>query len=99
MNFIVAQKNGPNGIVLVITDKDIVGKVFAEGKRQLDLSQKFYRGEEKNEPEVKMLMKAAYVIHFTGKASVALGINSDLIDGRKVLLVQGVPHAEVYMGE
>ena len=95
MIFIVAQKQGPHGMLLVVTDKDILGKVFSEGKKQLDLSKNFYQGEEQNKEEVKALVAVAQHLHLTGKSVVALGVEMDLIDPGRILWVQGVPHAEV----
>jgi len=67
MTFIVTEKDTANGLLLVITDKDLIGKKFEEGKKQLDLSNKFYQGEEKSKEEVKELIKCAYILHLTGE--------------------------------
>ncbi len=95
MNFIVSQKQNENALLLVVTDTDILGKKFEEGKVQLDLTKKFYQGEEKNKEEVEKLIKEAKYIHLTGKEAVAIGVEMKLVDNEKILYVQGVPHAEV----
>ena len=53
MEYIVSKKQSQFGLLVVVTDSDIVGKKFEEGRLQLDLTKKFYRGEEKNKEEVK----------------------------------------------
>lgn len=98
MTFIVSEKNTPNGLLLVVTDKIIMGEIFEEGKLQLDLTKKFYAGEEKNKEEVKELITKSRHIHFTGKEAVNLGIELNLINSNKIILVQNMPHAEVVMG-
>ncbi|MBT4935395.1 DUF424 family protein [Candidatus Woesearchaeota archaeon] len=98
MKLIVSQKSGPHGILVVITDKDILGKKFMEGKVQLDLTKEFYKGEEMDEKDVITLCEKARDLHLTGKHAVALGINQNLIDPQNILYVQKVPHAEVVMG-
>ena len=97
MNFIVAKKSSENGLLLVVTDFDILGKSFEEEKVQLDLTKKFYKGEEKNKEEVKKLIKESRHVHLTGKEAVALGIEMGLVDSKKILYVQKVPHAEVLL--
>jgi hypothetical protein len=92
--FIVSEKDTENGAILVITDAELVGKNHQEGSRQLDLSKKFYQGEEKSFLEVEKQMERAYILHLTGKNSVALGVKLGLIDPEKVLTVKGTPHAE-----
>ena len=98
MNFIVAEKQGAHGILIVVTDKDLLGKNFEEGKIQLDIRSVFYQGEEKTSEEVKKLIESARDVMFTGKAAVALGIEWDLINPKKILYVQNVPHAQVALG-
>ena len=93
--FIVSEKKTPHGMLLVITDAEIIGKIFDQGKLQLDLTKEFYKGEEKDNVEIeKLLVKARYV-HFTGHRAVQLGLDKKLVDQKKVLLIAGVPHAEV----
>ena len=92
---IVNQKNTPNGTILIITDSDLIGKIFEEGKKQLDLTKEFYQGEEKNVEEIKQLLNDAYVLHLTGKEAVAFGKELDLVD--KVITIKDIPHAEVLL--
>jgi len=95
MTLIVNEKQGPHGLLLVVTDKDILGKVFEEGKLQLDLRKEFYNGEEKNKEQIKIMCSGARDVHLTGKEVVALGVEWGLVDAERILWVKGVPHAEV----
>lgn len=95
MTFIVSEKSAPNGMILVITDKEILGKVFEEGKKVLDLRAKFYLGEEKSVDEVLALAENAYIFHLTGIKAVGLGLKEKWIEKGKVLVVKGIQHAEV----
>ena len=95
MKFIVTEKNPHQGVILTITDTDIIGKKFEEGKKQLDLASKFYAGEEKDLDYVKTRLEDAYIVHLTGKNAVSFGIEIGLVDKHKVITVSGIPHAEV----
>jgi len=95
MDFIVVTKDSHHGKLIIITDKDIVGQKFMEGKLQLDLTSDFYKGQEENEETVRDLMHKGYVFHLTGKKTVEMGVKEGLVDEKRVLLVKGVPHAEV----
>ncbi len=95
---IVSIKSGPHGSLAVITDKDIMGKSFLDGKIQLDFSKKFYQGEEKTEEEVKKIILESQHLHLSGKNSIALGIELNLVDKERILWVKGIPHAEVVSG-
>ena len=97
--FIVKIHKGPHGEVLVISDAEIIGKKFEEGKLQLDLSKEFYSGEEMDMGEVKELVKSAYILHLTGKKTVDFFLELGLMDNENVLMVDGVPHVEVCLVE
>lgn len=96
---IVKIHNFPSGTVLTITDSDLIGQRFEEGKRQLDLTSSFYSGEEKSESEIKKLLKDEKIgfIHFTGEKSLALGIKEGLVDPKKVVRIKNIPHAQVFI--
>jgi len=98
MVFVVAKKKAENGLLLVITDKEILSKTFSEGKLQLDLTKEFYKGKKMNKKEVLELIKEARHLHLTGKHSVGLGVELDLVETSKILYIENVPHAEVVLG-
>jgi uncharacterized protein len=95
MSFIVAKKFTPEGMILVVTDKEIVGKVFEEGNKQLDLSNKFYSGKDRDVEAIKALVPEVYILHLTGEKAVALGVELNLVDSQRIVWVDNVPHAEV----
>jgi len=81
--------------VIVVSDKELLGKKFEEGKLQLDLCSSFYAGEEKDKEEIKELLKDPCTIHLTGEETIAFFLELGLIDKERVLLIKGIPHAEV----
>ena len=95
MNFITAQKQSHHGLLLVVTDFDIMGKKFEGKKMLLDLTKEFYKGERKTKEEVKQLFLTARYIHLTGKAAVAIALEMDYINAEKILWVKGIPHPEI----
>ena len=99
MKYIVSEKKGPHGKLLIVTDCEIIGQKFEEGKLQIDLTQKFYQGEERSEEEVKQIVKGAQHLHLTGKNAVALGISLELIESDKIIYIKNIPHAEMVVGQ
>lgn len=97
MVFVVVQKESQHGLLVVVTDKEILGKKFEEGKKQLDLGKKFYQGEEMEKEEVKKWFLQARHLHLTGTRTIALALGEDLISTQNILWVQGVPHVEIVM--
>ena len=95
MEYIVAKKQSQFGMLVVVTDSDIIGKKFEEDRLQLDLTKKFYQGEAKNKEEVKQIMLTARHMHLTGKSAVAIGVEMNLVDPKKIIFIDKVPHAEI----
>lgn len=95
MIFIVARKETPRGLLLVVTDAEILGKAFAEGRAYLDLANDFYQGQETEEEEVKQMIPQARYLHLTGEKAVQLGLQLGFVDEKNILRVRKVPHAEV----
>ncbi len=95
MNYVVAVKQSQFGLLIVITDADIIGKKFEEERLQLDLTKKFYQGEIKSKEETKQIMLGARHLHLTGKGAVAIGVEMDLVDSKKIIFIDKIPHAEI----
>ena len=83
----------PQGHLVVVTDNDILGKVYREKEVILDLSSPFYKGEVMTLEKMKVVLTSAYIVHLTGKKAVQTGIELRLIEPASVLLVEGIPHA------
>ncbi|MFH1395947.1 MAG: DUF424 family protein [archaeon] len=97
--FIVKEIDSKNGIILVITDPELLGKKFETEMLQLDLSNSFYQGEKKSAEKVLAMINKAYILHITGEKALRLVSDLGLIDQSKVLKIDNIPHAEVYLGE
>lgn len=86
---------------VAVCDSELIGKIFSEGQRQLDLTGKFFLGEEKNEEEVLDLLdfynKEDACFNFIGKESCNVALKAGLIKKDCVALVQGIPFALVLL--
>ncbi len=83
--------------VVAICDAELIGKKFEEGKRQLDVRDNFYRGEEMNLEKtidvINVQRREDATFNIVGKDSVNAAIEVDLIDKNSVGKVDGVPFA------
>ena len=81
-------------ILTAVCDSDLLGRIYAEGNRQLDLSSGFYAGEEKNATETGDIIRNADYVNLVGKEAVALGIKEGVVDEEVVRHISSVPFAE-----
>ncbi|MBW2996131.1 DUF424 family protein [Candidatus Woesearchaeota archaeon] len=88
------HKSHEGRVILAVCDSDIIGKCYEEGKKQLDLSSNFYKGEEMDEERILNLMKSVHIVNLCGEKAVKLGVKAGIIDKDRVIRIKGVPHAE-----
>jgi hypothetical protein len=83
--------------VVAICDKELVGKKFEEGKKQLDLRENFYKGEEANkEGVIALILRQARedaTFNIVGEKSIAAAIEAGIITKESVARVQNIPFA------
>lgn len=85
--------------VVAICDFELVGKKFEEGKKQLDVRERFYKGEEADEEKILEIMRLEKMedstFNIVGEKCVSLALESGLISEGNVGRVDGVPFALV----
>ena len=86
-------------LAVALCDSDLVGKVFNEGKYQLDLTGTFFLGEEKDKEEISELLdfyrKEDACFNIVGEKSCGVALKIGLISEKGILRVDGVPFALV----
>ena len=88
------------GAIVAMCDKELLGKEFKEGKRELDLKKysDFYKGDLVNKSTAeKMISKESiYTANIVGKESVEVCIEKGLASGQDVAMIAGVPCLHIY---
>ena len=80
--------------ILAVCDSDLIGRIFTEGDRQLDLTSDFYKGEERDDKDVGDLIRNADIVNLVGPKAVAIGIQEEVITQDHVITIAGIPHAQ-----
>ena len=87
--------------IVTLADEDLIGKVFYEGKKQLDVKESFYKGKIKKREEICELLgfyrKEDAIFNIVGEKSVSLAIEEGLISADSVLSIDGVPYSMVLL--
>jgi hypothetical protein len=94
---VFAVKNYQQGLqrLLAACDEELLGTRHSEGKFRLDVAPTFYDGMRVGEPELGHYLKACTVANLVGPRTVGLAVTLGLVDPANVLVVGGVPHAQV----
>ena len=97
MNLIVKIHKKENRTIVAVCDKDLLGQLFEENGKQLDLRSDFYNGEERDVQEIGDIMRNADAVNLVGKNAVKLGIDEGVIEDSHVITIKGIPHAQAVM--
>lgn len=92
----IVKKHVTGGrLLLAVCDSSIAGQKFSEGEKELDLSSNFFNGTEHETEDVKSLMKSSYIVNLVGEESLQTAKELIAIKNENVILVEGVPHAQL----
>jgi len=80
--------------IVAVCDDFLLGKVFEENGKQLDLSGDFYKGEHRDNTETGDLIRNADIVNLVGEESIKIGLEEGIIEESQVIHIQGIPHAQ-----
>jgi len=85
--------------VVAICDFDLIGKIFNEREKQLDLTGNFFNGEDKTEEEVREIIedmkREDACFYIVGKESCRIAREMGIAD--KFIEIQNIPVAMMLM--
>jgi len=84
-------------ILVAACDSELVGRTFCEGELHLHVNEDFFKGQPAEEHEVKKALEEATIANLVGQRSVACGIDSGVVDENCVIIIDGVPHAQMVL--
>ncbi len=92
----IVKKHVSGGrLVLAICDSLLLGKIFEEGEKKLDLSSHFYSGDEIEREDLKKLIKCSYILNIVGEESLEVARQVIEIGDDSVIYIKDIPHAQV----
>ena len=91
--YIKIHDDGNGRTVVALCDKDLIGKKLSEGNIEINVSERFYKGEELPEDKMADILKNASNVNILGEKSIAFAIKIGVITEENIIMIQGVPHA------
>lgn len=82
--------------VVAICDGDLIGKKFEDEDRQLDVTERFYKGKEATVEEIRDILKEGGNMNLVGEKVIGLAVEEGIVNEDDVIEIQGVKHAQVY---
>lgn len=85
--------------VVAVCDEDLIGKKFEEGKRQLDIRERFYKGDmftfEEAVKRLERLRMEDATFNIVGPESIRAVIQAQILAPGTIPTVQSIPFALV----
>ncbi|MBT3416500.1 DUF424 family protein [Candidatus Woesearchaeota archaeon] len=82
--------------IVAISDDDLIGKEISEGDLNLNITERFYKGDIKSNEEIIKIMKDSLNLNIVGKNSIKLAITAGILEEDSIIKIDGVPHAQVF---
>tara|TARA_Y100000310_G_C20064389_1_gene526475 strand:- start:147 stop:434 length:288 start_codon:yes stop_codon:yes gene_type:complete len=79
--------------LLSICDGNLIGKVFEEDKKVLNISKSFYQGEPMFEKDILKLIKEGTLLNIVGEESINFALKNNLIKKDGIIKIKNIPHA------
>lgn len=86
---------------IAICDEEVLGKVFEEGEKSIDLTGKFFEGESKSEKELEEIVEMGFyedaTFYIVGESSIKFFKSRKLILDGGISKIDGVPIALILL--
>ena len=87
--------------VIAVCDSEILGKKFEDGKKQLDIRESFYNGEEASKERIVQIIRKQRMedasFNIAGKESIKMALEEEIITKEGIHKIKGVPFALVLL--
>ncbi|NTV22883.1 MAG: DUF424 family protein [Nanoarchaeota archaeon] len=92
---IIKKHTSQGRLVLACCDDEIIGKVFEEGIKFLDLKSKFYDGDKTGESDMVRFAKQAYIINAVGIKCIDILLKEKIADKKDIGYCSGIPYVQL----
>jgi len=82
-------------LIVAVCDRDLIGRCFREDKFQIEVHRDFYVGEPATCEMIASALADADAANIVGERSIRCAIASEFIDPKKIITIDGVPHAQM----
>lgn len=82
-------------VLVAACDSSILGKKLKHGKLTLEITPKFYDGARVKLDEAVRLLREATTANLIGTIIVERAVKEGLVHPQAVILISGVPHAQI----
>jgi len=83
-------------VLVAVCDRDLIGKTYMDSGLKLEVTEEFFKGELVDVARVQTALLQATTANIVGEQSVAAAISCGAIEPECVIIIGGVPHAQMF---
>ena len=91
---IVNERETPQGLLVSVCDREVLGETFENGEISLTVTEEFYGGDHVDEESVVDSLSRAAVANLVGTRAVSLAIEYGFVEEGNVLELEETLHAQ-----
>jgi hypothetical protein len=84
-------------VLIAACDCELIGKRFAQGHLQLEVCADFFGAEKATDKDLEVALSKASIANLVGERSVGNAIRLGYVDSKNVLLIDGIPCAQMVL--
>lgn len=83
--------------IVALADSDLIGKIFEEDKKQIQVKENFFQGEKKDKSEIIKILeemnKEDATFNIVGEESIKTALETGIIKEHGIIKIQNIPIA------
>ena len=83
-------------VLVAVCDRGLIGKTYRDSGLKLEVTEEFYKGELVDADRVQTALLEATTANIVGEQSVAVAISCGAIGPESVIVISGIPHAQMF---
>lgn len=80
-----------NSEIISLCDSNLISKTFKDGKLHIEVSERFYRGEELPKEKIILILKNCNNANIVGKESIKLALDNNIIEKESIIKIKNIP--------
>ncbi len=83
--------------VLAACDADLLGKTLKDSDINVVISEGFFGTQEVSRENLKIMLGQSSSMNLFGENTIAIAIESGYVDEDCVMMINGIPHVQIYL--
>ena len=95
MIYLKINKTEQNEII-ALCDSNLIGKSFSEKDLNLDVNERFYKGDVLDEDKIVKILMNSRNINIVGEEAMRLAVKHNIVEKENIIKIKNIPHSIIF---